>query len=251
LLNKSRGGYAGETPGEEYVPAAFQPVTESAAVKKVRQTIFGTAPDRYMLNYRLQQLMPVLHITELEEYVRELDPRITYWPSKEERLFRTAFEPAISKQGSFTGDLAIVNSLTANEQGGQMRWWWEVEVTSGSTVKVTQLSPPHKNETTNYTLTSGRSGVIPLVGSSLSFTFSGPTGAAWYVDVLARPTRTVAQLLGDLKSGVTLADEISLFGVEAVEPYLTFRNLWKNNEKYPYQLAGLLMATACRMNEAL
>jgi hypothetical protein len=249
LLNKARGGYGPETPGEEYVPVDFLPVVESAVVKKVRQTLFGTAPDRHMLNYRLHQLMPLLHVTELEQYLLALDDRTTYWPSQETRLYRDAFVPSINPIGNFDGDLALIDTLIANEQGGQMRYWWEVEVTSGSTVNVKQLLPPHGSATTNYVLTNGRSNVIALLGSSMSFTFSGPAGAVWHVDALARPERTLAELLGALKAGITLADELTLFGTNPAEPYRTFRNLWNDNEKYAYQAAGLLMAVAYRMSE--
>src|SRR5690606_37703460 len=63
-----------QTAGEEFVDPTFQPVALPTYLAAVRRTLFGVDPDRLMLNYRLKQLLEVIHATELAEYVTFLDP---------------------------------------------------------------------------------------------------------------------------------------------------------------------------------
>jgi len=67
-------------PGEEYVDRAFRPVQLSTLLRRVRTLIFGSKPSRVDLNFRLRQIMMLLHTASLEQYVVVPDSRITYWP---------------------------------------------------------------------------------------------------------------------------------------------------------------------------
>jgi hypothetical protein len=90
LLNKNRDRMHYSDYGYEYVPAAFRPVTLPSTLSTLRQLLFGTNPDNYFLNFRVNELLSYIHATELAEYVYRLDPRVTYWP----RVGRPYFEPA-------------------------------------------------------------------------------------------------------------------------------------------------------------
>ena len=83
-------------PASELVPAAFQSIALPAYLKGIRALLFGSNPDVDMLNYRLAQYMPLLHCTELEEYVLAMDSRITYPTSQAGDLVPAAqFSPMI------------------------------------------------------------------------------------------------------------------------------------------------------------
>lgn len=76
--------------GYEYVPPAFKPANLPPALAVIRQLLFGSSPDNYFLNFRVNELMSYIHATELSEYVYRLDDRVTYWP----RIGKPYFEPA-------------------------------------------------------------------------------------------------------------------------------------------------------------
>jgi hypothetical protein len=116
-------------------------------------------------------------------------------------------------------------------------------------VNVRRIVPTIMDETYDYTMTEDRSSVIPFTGSSLSFTFSGPVGAEWVVDSIAKSRRDMGVILTILDSGITELDEIALFGVTPTEPLLTFKNLWKQHEEYAYRFGALMLAVVWLMNE--
>jgi hypothetical protein len=90
LLNHPRSRTHYSDYGYEYIPPAFKPVGLTPALTIIRRLLFGSSPDNYFLNFRVNELMSYLHATELAEYVYRLDNRVTYWP----RIGRPYFEPA-------------------------------------------------------------------------------------------------------------------------------------------------------------
>jgi hypothetical protein len=71
---------ANTADGWEYVPADFTPRQLSSTISRIRRFVFGLQPTPTALNYRLRQVMQLLHATELETYVLAKDPRVTYLP---------------------------------------------------------------------------------------------------------------------------------------------------------------------------
>ena len=86
LLNVSAAAYAPGELGEEYVPP-YSALKLPTYLQTARRIIFGTAPDRVFLNYRVNELMRLLHQTELSEFVYALDSRVTYWPQSKTDFF--------------------------------------------------------------------------------------------------------------------------------------------------------------------
>lgn len=93
LLNQARSRTHYSDYGYEYVPPVFKPVVLPSVLQNLRRLFFGSAPDDYFLNFRVNELMSYIHATELAEYVYRLDSRVTYWPKKD----LTYFEPAGKK----------------------------------------------------------------------------------------------------------------------------------------------------------
>jgi hypothetical protein len=294
LLNRPRE-IDQDLPGEEYVPGDFKEVTGLPdAVRKARRILFGSKPDRYMLNYRLRQIMAALHSTELAEHVLDADSRVTYWPPRDD-LYTYNFGTTASNEANNTGSTSVPcwfdlseeewDALTVEEQEammidgcvdilysgriftindlhpinptGQMHFYWKITVDSLTQITVRNLLPPVRQQSYEYTITQGLSSIIPLLDSSQSFRFSAKPGAVWFVRGVARPSRDMGTVLANLHAGITLIDELAIFGGAAgrnerviyPEPYLTYRNLWNDHPEYAYRLGGLVMALALRTDE--
>lgn len=252
LLNQKRGTWGPDFPGEEYVPPKFKPLTVLPdGVSKAHKVLFGGNTDRLMGNVRLRQLLPMLHQTELEEYVLALDPRITYWPSTDQSLYRDAYTITVQAIMAMSNeDLTPVGQLLADEAAGSLFHRWRVTVQPDNLVEVRRLEPPLTSTLVAYTITNGRSNIIPLLGSTLSFTFAGAIGSSWIVEGRARPTRDAGTLMATLENSLTEVDEIEIFGVTSVEPMAAFRRLWRKHDKIAYKFGGLLLGMAYRLNAA-
>lgn len=157
LLNQARTFFDTAVPGEEYVAPYFIPVTLPIALNKIRNILFGTSPSRTAVNYRLFQLLQMLHATELAEFMTYHDSRITYLP------------------------------LT-----------WQ-----------------------------------PMAAGTV------------------QPATNMADALLTLQAALSMDDENVLFGADTqlVEPFATFRNLWRDHDMYAYKLGGLVLALAFRTAE--
>jgi len=244
LLNQGPADF--DNLAEEYVSPFFVPRDLPPSFLKIRSVLYGGNPDREMLNFRLYQLMQLLHATQLVEYVLQDDNRITYTPFDQEELFFTAFGARSTAALGTTTEMNIIGDITPNEASGILRHEWRVLVNDAGTITVTEYKPTSAQSLYEYTLTDGLSNLIPLSGSSLLFNFNGGAGDQWFVEATAKPVRNMAEILATLCQVVSPADMLVLFGESPVEPYLTFRNLWKKNEQYAYKLGGLLLAMAFR-----
>ena len=244
LLNVSGGsGFLG-TLGEEIIPADYLSLNLSSALQSVRKVLFGATPDREMFNYRARQLMALLHATDLAEFVTDLDPRITY-DLQDDPYFDNNTFVATADQVVGSGDqFSLLGTSVAPDASGLLKKVWDVTVASSSNATV-QLRSPLTSSTEAYTITSGLSDAVPLVGSDLSVMFGAGVGNKWVVTSRVRPAADLGSIAATLE---TIGEPVllGLFGVGsaqgATEPFKTFRNLWNHNNELPYKLGGLLLA---------
>jgi hypothetical protein len=244
LLNAPR--LAATTPGEEYVPADFRPVPVPAVVRKIRTILFGTSPDRYILNFRLAQLMPILHETELEEFVLAYDSRITYWPPYRTELYSAAFTPTIAPADDL---LTLLGTLMPDEATGRLQHQWQISPL-GETVRVRRLTSPVQEVTYTPTFTAGRSESLALPGSTLRFNYAS-SGSGWYVTAVARPRRTAADLLRLLVAGLNEQDDVALFDKPYQGDKKTWQALWRTHPDGVYRLGALLLGVVAKLHENL
>ena len=97
---------------------------------------------------------------------------------------------------------------------------------NGTDVLVTQAAPETQSQTLNYTLTSGLSSAVSLIGSNANFKFESGVGSKWKVNIYARPSVSLAAVAEAASISISTADQDYLFGTTNAEPYYTFRNLW-------------------------
>lgn len=172
LLNTTTVGDYATYPGEEYISADFVPLKLTSTLLRIRAGLFGSRPDRLMLNYRGRQLMSLLHATELSQFVLDLDPRVTY-----DHTAQTFYEHPFgfgSRQYTGCGTSLYLQgeTLTDPSPTGLCRRRWSVDVISDSQVSIKSSKPAAPEVFVDYTSTDGLSSLITLPETSLSFRFN-------------------------------------------------------------------------------
>jgi len=235
-------------PGDELIPAEFQKLELNTTLDVFRSRIFGASPDRAMLNYRVNQLLQIIEATKLQDYVLQLDPRITYNSYRDKLVRPDTFQPKVSR---YAGPSSAVLSLTGNparpDITGRCEYNYQVTISSGS-VRVARLSLPNSVTESPITLTSGLSDLFQLPGSGYQFRINttDPT-SAWKVHGFLRPQMALSEIENSFYN-VGESYLIGLFGAAKVEPYLTFWNCTKHPE-FAYRLGGFILALIYRTEE--
>lgn len=250
-MNRSEAGSPGFTwPGEQAMPAGFLEVELPNELDTIRARLFGADPDRAMLNYRVWQYMRLLHSTpELEGFVLDLDPRITYLQTFKTDLFEPdTFKPVVTQIAGIAAELFIAGSGASPDASGRMYHQYRVDVLSASTVGIEQQTKPLDFTIHDTVYTDGLSNRVTLGGSGYDIMLSTDEPSAEYrVSVFNRPSWE----LGDIAVAVESVGEpvlLELFGVAPTEPFLTFKNLWTSHRELPFKLGGLLLALIYRTN---
>jgi hypothetical protein len=243
LLNRSgEEAGVGAHLGDEYVPTWYRAVPLPSYLTSVRRLLFGAAPDRVYLNYRVRQCLSLMHSSELAEFVTHLDSRITYDVADDTWLRSDAFGLRASRE-----DVFVLRDPPRADDNSRCVNRWRVTVVDGSNVRINKQVDPVSELTAAYAMTNGISNELPLPGSQAGFLFQSSVlpGESFLIDGYGRPERSLGELAADVEHMGT-AHLNSLFGVgtplAAQEPFKTFRNLWRDHPELPYKLGGLLAA---------
>lgn len=237
-------------PGEEFVPTEARIQTMPAYLDNLWHLFFGANPDRASVNYRLRELLPVLHSTELSEFIYNLDSRVTYWPFAQNLFTNLIAGAVIAPLSGTTKNLFPLVSAGQIVAGDQLYYKWRITVVNGTDVSVQKLadplSLPPSPEVFNYTITAGLSSLMSLPGSSEFFRFEDGVGSQWEMTWMARPERGLGEIM-EAAAGISQELANRLFSTE--EPYKTFRNLWLMHPYRPYRMGGVLLALIYRLHE--
>lgn len=295
LLNQPRNRVHYSDYGYEYVPAEFKPVKLTPVLANLRRLLFGSNPDNYFLNFRVNELLTYIHETELADFVYQFDSRVTYWP----KIGRPYFEPA-SKRILITQvygppqKLNIAGEFATAASNGSSLNFYSVylrrAIIDGDATF--QLTVQHADETKTVLVPDTYSPpVVGLTNTKLNMRLNpGTTSgtyknlvteiddfivvetydpdapeklseekktllnttpgleAQWLIETKANPTPAITTLMPSLE----LLGEppyLELFGVENIEPYLTFKNLWFDHPLPAYRLSGIVLALIYRTEE--
>jgi hypothetical protein len=119
LLNKSSANYMPGSLGEEYIPPGYVAVALPTHINTARKILFGANPDQEFVNFRLYELLSLIHNTELAEFVYALDPRVTYWPRHVTDFYQAQKNVIVEKiSGSVDTFLYINGDPEANIRTG-------------------------------------------------------------------------------------------------------------------------------------
>jgi hypothetical protein len=251
LMNRGRDGYDHDFPGEEYVEGTFIRKKLSTYLLRFHQALFGREPDRLFLNFRLRQLMTLIHSTELEEYVSIPDPRITYLPLDSQTLFDEAFTPSAIQTAGDTAPIYVSGVHEADEAIGLAQQSWKIENLADNMLRITRQRPRLSTVDMSYAISHELSTTITLPGSALNFRIrAADVGATWRIHVAGRPARDIGQVIE--QAVAALGDEglQGIFPPLPTEPLLTFRNVWTDHPFAPYRYAALLLAFAEQIDRA-
>lgn len=251
LANQASFNGSASYLAEEATPTDFVPLKAVPGyLTVVRSLLFGSKPDRHMVNYRCRQFVRLIHATPLVDYVFQLDPRVTYSLTDAALVPAAAFMPVVMQLQGVPTTLYVQGVPTAPDTTGQIETTVEVRVAGPTSVQVQEITPTSRSQFLPFALTDGLSDAVPLgqSGYSVRLTTTSP-GMAWDVVVRNRPQADLADLLASL-TNIGEPNLNALFGITAEQPYLTFRNLWKNQKELPLRLSALLMAVVYRMDQA-
>ena len=244
LLNIRRAQMTG-LPGVEYIPPEFVPVRLPNAAVQIRRVLFGEQPDGLKLNYRTQELLRLIHATDLGAFLTWRDDRITYLPFND-ALFALAAGGSV-RALSGTTDL-LIGGENPVEFRGSLFFRWKVTATSGSSLTVDQSYPLQVTQQVTPVFNDNLSEPFTLPNSGLTCRVRAITaGNSWLITATARPAQDLAILTYQLTQ--LPADTLAwVFGTAREEPWPTFRNLWEQSQT-PYKLAALLCAYIWRLDE--
>lgn len=234
---------------EELVPADYREQT-LGAFGMVRDALFGGKPDNAFLNFRLHQIMKVIHSTEYVRYVTAPDSRITY-DTSEHLIMEPEAEYSVNPLTgtALSTDLTFLGSATTpGETILQHRWL--IDIPYVGTARLTNQITGDETETA-FTFTSGLSDIIEFPGTSnLSFRFTRDpaVNARWAVSVRKKPSAEIYAVLGTLES---LGEEMNSILFSKVEPYSTFEQIWLHHPWWTYRLTGVALALAYRTEAIL
>jgi len=251
-------GFLG-TPGDEIIDPDFRSRVMSGSMQSIRRVLFGVSPDRNMLNYRCRELLGLIHGTPMEEYITDMDRRITY-DLKDNQLF-SRISPAIVNTGGHS------HTLTVGPQGlteadveiqrdaegvyGMYSRVWNV-IAGSTTISYTHTAP----DGTVYSGTSSSGTLsIELDPSGLSVSHDdAPNTTPWTVTILSRPTEEMGTLVTALDSIgenylldlFEIADPVS-----KTEPLKSLYRIWKDHNELAYRLGAVTIALILKTDKAV
>lgn len=271
LLNRGKDGAPRTTFGEEYVPPQFVPKQLSPALRRGLTVLFGSNPDRAFLNYRMRQIMLLIHATELEQFVYSLDPRVTYLPFPASDMFTTGPVTTVTQQAGDATRLFVLGDWAVDEVSGRMEQVWDVEMISSTGGNITTRRGTTTTTPFVVTYSKSLSSPVLLPGSPLSIRFYEPVGfiggefsdefsdefnvgvaaqtlPRWQIASSSRPTTDFSSVLLSLGRALGEHGMQEIFPPNAVDPVTTFLRIWQTHQLATYRYAALLLAMAWRIN---
>jgi len=248
LLNlDGAAGYMENYPGEELIPANYKSLALPTYLNIVRNRLFGANPDRTMLNYRAAQLLRLIQATELQQYILELDSRITY--ANRPLIANNVFSPVIAQyRGSLSDRLYLTGNPLDPDDSGICYYAYDIQLDT-SHFMIQRQSFPLIKELIPYTFTAGETQPVALPFSGyLIHTNTVSTQAAWTIRGHLRPGRSLTRIETNLRS-IGEPELIQLFGTADVEPYTTFKNCWEKHTDFAYRLGGIVLAYIYRSHQ--
>lgn len=243
LLNRARSQSGPEQYGEEYIEATFRPRQLPDGLKRFQQIVFGSQPDRVYMNYRMHQIMTLLHASRFQGDITQVDSRLTYlafhsdWFAELFRVRTLISNPAVT--------VYLLGDHVADETLGQCRQQWRIDSVS-NVVTVTKQTPPLATTTATAVYVSGLSNPIGLPGSATTLRIQQrtPTDFQLQLELIGRPTSDIVPLLQRAADSLSEQGLADIFPPRAPEPFATWYRAWSELTDTPDRLAALLLAIA-------
>lgn len=228
---------------EEIVDPDFRAVRLPTSLQAVRSVLFGSTPDRDMMNYRCRQLLAVAHATPLAQYLTAFDRRVTYRFDDADLVHPGPWVPTVVTR---TGAAAsVVGKPEAPDRSGRMHHVYTVEVTGTGTGTVQRTTDPISIVDLDFA--AGDTVPLPASGCALRLT-SDLAYQLHRVEIYARPEKPLADLV-DAVANVGEPNLVDLFGLSRDEPWRTFRETFHRCTELPLRVGALVCAMVYRTEE--
>jgi hypothetical protein len=271
LLNENgsnRPGYS--YPLEEYVASDFVVSKMPFECQKIWNILFGMSPDRAYRNWRLYQIAQFAEASDLKKYWYKFDNRITYLDRQaydESKVFGKVnvtkastgavidfvdsangivVDPVQLQTDSESVGMFLSGKLISDESKGRCKNTWKIDLTSSTSLQVTNLTT---NVSDYYTLSfsNNLSSSVPLPGTGLTVQFRPVTSETWSLDTTAKPSTDVGTVLANLKSIGDL--EIGYIFSGDYPEYATFSEYWHKNENLAERISAVALGLAYKLEE--
>lgn len=248
LLNRDGGhGYGYDYPGEEFVLPTFRAKAVPTFLNGALRMLFGSSPDRLFLNYRMRQIMSLLHSTELEEFILLPDSRVTYWPMVDDGFVDTFTNTAEQYLGPYTR-IFVIGAVTADDGAGKSELQWKLRyyISGQHYIEITRQTPTGVSEVTELTFVDSLSEEVSLPGSTIRFRIEQPiaSGVEWIVTARSKPAADFGVMLQEAIQLIGQSGIDNLF-LSVVEPVPTLKAVWETHPLFAYRYSAMLLAIAC------
>lgn len=196
LLLNSKQTTVASLPGAQYVPTDFVPVSLNIPLTTIRRVLFGPNPDAFKLVYRTQELLTLLHASELSDFLYTLDSRITYWPF-DNSLF---YMPTEITSKILSGDTTLVlGGGPPVEDAGALYYAWNITASDGQTLEIQQTAPRQRLMTAELTFVDGLSLPVVIPGTATTIHLPPPSpGDSWRLSGAVRPSYDLAAIYAQI-----------------------------------------------------
>lgn len=249
-------------PGEEWIDPQFSPLDlrRDPAQQALQVVLFGQQPDRWMVNWRVHQLLVAISLSRLEGDLELLDPRLSLrLPSPDLLSFFDWVSPdglpsspvRVEKHRlSGTGELEWIDEPERNrylaDDSGRLHTSVLAELSGG---EVVFRYLPRRELEVREGLVLDDSGQfyrpVPLRQAGLLLRFSAQQPQQWYLRIWRLPMRTVRELWGEvLRIDSLLVRQIFEEGAlpgELAEHQRFYRRVWESADDMLDRFAALLL----------
>lgn len=187
LLNKSSAEYAPGDLGEEYLPPDYRAVVLPTKIDLARKIIFGADPDPDFVNFRLFELLSLIHNTELAEFIYALDSRVTYWPRQQTDFYQAQKNVIVKKTGGTLDSLLYVHGQpVADVRVGVLSGDYAVRLLTRSGVLRIVINQIDRKSVIDQQIdlpgpTLGMSDRVPLPNSNMTVQIADYTSPIGYI----------------------------------------------------------------------
>lgn len=215
---------------EEYVPT-YNLIVLPDSLIKFRKALLGLCGDTFYENYRLCQIMRLLHANSyFDTFIKSLDSRISYDLKSE--TVRDAV--SISNLNNSDITVSVVGKTTANTILGRAKYEWLVKISNG----VAEITDTLTNETQVSSVISGNQLTLVGLGCNLNIVILGSnplTNIFLNVLSISTPTDNICEHLYNCVYVLSEGDKL-----EIINKSSSFYNMWKSSPILSEQLGSFL-----------
>lgn len=242
LLNRSRDGASPDEPGEEYIPSSFRERALTTDLQLAHTILLGSDSDRLFRNYRLRQLLTLLHNSEYGYLATAADPRVTYWPF-DAQFYDEVFGVTQEPVGHTASLPFLAGNAICDEGRGRCIFQWRLQALSDNRVRISQQRPDATVTVVEYTTMGTLSSPIALPNSNLTFRVrAGEDAREWLITAKTRPSTDIAVVMSRLFLAVPPERLLAYTRSPVITGY--WQNAQNDQQRFALVLLGIASGVA-------